>query len=167
MAPYEEYADEYTPEDPAEGGVAIEEDEEYDEAGDNEKSARPDDIRFGWGEMVFLTMAVFPAELLSLFFKLPPHGLFTYILGVCINVGISAFLFSWLYFIHGSTGGRFVKKMILKIAIRKLLISGIVSWFIPLVQTLSLFWLFLEARSEAIKLATRLAEKAYAKGYLK
>lgn len=162
MASYEEYADSYDLEDPGEEeGVAIEEDEEDGDAGDDEKAANPDDIRFGWGEMVFLTMVVVPAELLSLLFKATALG---YILGVVINIGISAFLFIWLYFIHGSTGNRFVKKMITKIAIRKLVIGGFVSWFIPLVQTISLFWLFLEARSEAVRLATRLAEKAYAKG---
>lgn len=161
MASYEEFDDAAIPE-----GVEVAgEEDEISLFEDDEKTANPDDIRFGWGEMVFLTMAVVPAELLSVALKAPPEGLFTALLGLCINAGISAFLFFWLYFIHGGTGNRFVKKLIAKRALRAAVTRGLIGTVIPMFQTISLFWVFLEARSDAVKLATKIAERAYGKGY--
>ncbi len=157
MASYEELDDEY-PEGDA-GGESAETEEDDDENGgeDGEETANPESIRFGWGEMVFLFLIVFGSESLGLALLLIPYVGF--ILKAGVNFGVSAFQFFWLYFIKRSTGHRWIKKALIKTAVG--LLGAEVE--IPYIQTIILLWIFLDARSESIHLATQLAEKAYAK----
>jgi hypothetical protein len=141
----------------AESSAALSEEETTEEGGSYDEGTDPDAIRFSWVEMVFLLIVTAGGESLALAVKLIP--LAGIALGACINAGISVFLLLWLYFIKGSTGHRFIKKALIRIAASSLF--GAVG--LPYIQTAVLVWVFLEARFESIKLATKLAEKAYGK----
>jgi len=142
--------------DGGEADITVEEESVEDDAG-SEEGKDPDAIRFSWAEMVFLLVVTAGGESLALAVKIIPFA--GIVLGACINAGISVFLLLWLYFIKGSTGHRFIKKALVRIFLSS--VFGVIGF--PYIQTAVLLWIFLEARSESIRLATRLAEKAYGK----